>query len=236
MTPLTHPLQAPLMRAAGALWLLAGTCYLTCETIAAAAFPGYSYAHNYISDLGVPYDGAINGRALRSGLAGVMNLGGFILDGAFYGLAAIAAWTAGRGLAGGGLADGQGRAGMVFLGLGLIHAAGTILVGAVPNGPREVAAGLAPLHLIGAAMAIIGGNAATLAAAAFSRRFGAPPGYRRACIALGLLGFASLAGLEARGLAGGAILPDGVLERGAVYAITAWEILTGAAILRAGRR
>ena len=57
----------PLLRLAGALWLLAGVMYLACESIAAAAFPGYSYARNYISDLGVPYDGLINGRgAIRT--------------------------------------------------------------------------------------------------------------------------------------------------------------------------
>lgn len=222
-------LRTPVMRLAGVLWLLAGTFYLTCETITAAAFPGYSYAHNYISDLGVPYDGMIHGRALHSALAPVMNFGGFIVDGTFYGLATVAAtWAAWR--------MGWSRAGAGFLMLGLIHAIGTIMVGSVPNGPREVALGLAPIHLIGAAMSIIGGNAALLAAAGFSRRFGAPVAYRMACVGLGLFGFASLALLEAGGLTGRAILPDGLLERGAVYPITAWEIMTGAALLRAQSR
>ena len=221
-------LRTPLMRLAGVLWLLAGSFYLTCETIAAAGFPGYSYAHNYISDLGVPYDGMIHGRALHSSLAQLMNFGGFIVDGTFYGLATVAAsWAIFR--------SGRGRAGAGFLMLGLIHAVGTILVGSVPNGPREVALGFAPIHLIGAAMSIIGGNAALLAAAGCSRRFGAPVAYRMTCVVLGLFGFASLALLEAGGLTGRAILPDGLLERGAVYPITAWEIMTGAAVLLGNR-
>src|SRR6202020_3547923 len=40
---------------AGVAWLSAGLAYLTLEGIAAAAFrPHYSYAHNFISDLGIP--------------------------------------------------------------------------------------------------------------------------------------------------------------------------------------
>ena len=206
--------RTPLMRVAGVLWLLAGTLYLTCETIAAAGFPGYSYAHHYISDLGVPYDGLIHGRALHSSRAWVMNFGGFILDGALYGLATVAAtWAVCR--------SGWSRAGAVFMAVSLIHAIGTILVGSVPNGPREVALGLAPIHLI--------------AMAGFSRRFGAPAWYRAVCVGLGLFGFISLALLEVGRLTGGAILPDGLLERGAVYPITVWEIMTGMAIL-IGRR
>ena len=220
--------RTPLMRVAGVLWLLAGTLYLTCEIIAAAGFPGYSYAHHYISDLGVSYDGLIHGRALHSSRAWVMNFGGFVLDGAFYGLATVlATWAVCR--------SGWSRAGAVFMAVSLIHAIGTILVGSVPNGPREVALGLAPIHLIGAAMAIIGGNAALIAAASFSRRFGAPAWYRAVCVGLGLFGFVSLALLEVGGLTGRAILPAGLLERGAVYPITVWKIMTGMAIVIARR-
>ena len=57
------------MRLAGALWLLAGIAYLTSETAAAAAFAGYSYAYDYVSDLGVPYVVVVAGRVLRSPLA-----------------------------------------------------------------------------------------------------------------------------------------------------------------------
>ena len=40
---------------AAVAWLSAGLAYLTLEAVAAAAFrPHYSYAHNFISDLGIP--------------------------------------------------------------------------------------------------------------------------------------------------------------------------------------
>ena len=39
--------------AASGCWLMAGAAYLILEAVAAAAYgPDYSYAHNYISDLG----------------------------------------------------------------------------------------------------------------------------------------------------------------------------------------
>ena len=192
------------VRLAGALWLAAGLTYLASETIAAVAFPGYSYAANYISDLGVPY--AMPGG--HSSLAWVMNFGGFILDGLLYGAAAVIVFRSGASRA--------------FLALALIHAVGTILVGSVHSGPREVASGLHGLHVLGAAMAIIGGNLASIAASSFGT-----PAYRQISLGLGLIGLLSLVLLEANRLLGTAILPDGVFERGSVYAITAWELLTG---------
>lgn len=197
------------------LWLLAGLFYLTSETIAAAAYPGYSYARNYISDLGVPYATSEG----SSPLAWVMNIGGFILDGLLYGAAAFTARRAVRPV------------GWLFLLIAVIHSVGTILVGIVPSGPREVAAGIQHFHVIGAAMAIIGGNAASIAA----RRFDAPAIYRRLSLGLGLFGLISLVLLEANRVTGTIILPDGLLERGSVYAITVWEILTGAMLLTSRR-
>src|SRR5262249_46228426 len=88
----TQPMRVP-----GALWRLPGPAYLACEAAAAAAFPGYSYARDFISDLGVPYDVLADGGLMRSPLAGVMNLGGFVVDGILFGAAAIlAARAAGR--------------------------------------------------------------------------------------------------------------------------------------------
>ena len=200
------------LRLAGALWLLAGLLYLVSETIAAAAFDHYSYAHNYISDLGVPYpltDGTV------SSLAWVMNFGGFILDGILYGTAAVIAFRQmpafGRG----------------FLTFAAIHSIGTILVGTVHSGPRELAAGIHHFHVIGAAMAIVGGNAVSIAA---SRADGSTL-YSRISLGLGLFGLISLAMLETNRVLGTAILPDGLFERGSVYPITAWEILTGTMLL-----
>lgn len=211
------------LRLAGALWLTAGLCYLASETVAAAAFPGYSYAAHYISDLGVPY--AMPGG--HSALAWVMNFGGFILDGMLYAAAALIAFAAIRR---------HSPAAPAFLVLALLHAIGTVLVGTVHSGPREIAAGIHHYHVIGAAMAIIGGNAASIAASNLRPGFGLPAGYRRLCLALGAFGLACLAMLEMNRVAGTALLPDGVFERGSVYAITAWEIVTGLALLAKGRR
>jgi hypothetical membrane protein len=211
-----------MLRLAGLLWLLAGLTYLASEAIAAAAFPGYSYAHNYISDLGVPYEGMIHGRALRSSRAFVMNFGGFVLDGALFAAATGVALRAFRD---------RGEAVAICAVLGIVHALGTILVGIVHGGDREMAAGIHHIHVIGAAMAIIGGNAALIAAAFASRRCGAPAVYRRVSVALGVSGFVSLALLQS----GTTSLPEGLLERGSVYPITIWEIVTGIAILAAVR-
>ena len=42
---------------AAVAWTSAGLAYLTLEAVAAAAFrPHYSYARNFISDLGIPSD------------------------------------------------------------------------------------------------------------------------------------------------------------------------------------
>jgi hypothetical membrane protein len=200
------------VKLAGTLWLIAGATYLAAEAIAAAAYPGYSYARNYISDLGIPYPVA----GAHSALAWVMNFGGFILDGVLYGAAALIAFRSGASRA--------------FLLLALLHAVGTIVVGAAHSGPREVASGMHHLHVLGAAMAIIGGNAASIVAGGFG-----PPAYRSISLGLGLFGLLSLVMLEANRMLGMAILPDAVFERGSVYAITAWEILTGV-MLRSSAR
>jgi hypothetical membrane protein len=201
------------VKLAGALWLAAGATYLTSEAVAAAAFPGYSYASNYISDLGIPYPVA----GSHSSLAFVMNFGGFILNGLLYGTAAVIAFRAGAGRA--------------FLVLALIHALGSVLVGTVHSGPREIASGMHYVHVLGAAMAIIGGNAASIAASGFGS-----PAYRSISLGLGAFGLLSLAMLEANRGLGLTMLPDGLLERGSVYPITVWELLTGLMLRNAARR
>jgi hypothetical membrane protein len=215
-----------LLSLAGTLWLFAGIFYLSAEAITAAAFPGYSFAHNYISDLGVPYKTVVDGRTLHSPRALIMNLGGFILDGTLYAAATISAISAIRS---------KHWAGIAFLALGIVHSAGTILVGIVHNGSHEVVTGLQQIHVFGAALAIIGGNAASIVAAEFSRRLGAPSVYSIASLGLGLFGLFSVALLKFSTELGMAV-PFGILERGSVYTITMWEIITGLTILGTCRR
>jgi hypothetical membrane protein len=121
---------------AAVAWLSAGLAYLTLEAVAAAAFrPHYSYAHNFISDLGVPGD--------HSPLAWLMNLG-FCLQGSLFLVAAVL--TAPR----------EAR---LFLSLVTANAVGNVLIAIFHSGPSPTAW----VHAIGAVLAIVGGNAAILA-------------------------------------------------------------------------
>jgi hypothetical membrane protein len=121
---------------AAVAWLSAGIAYLTLEAVAAAAFrPHYSYAHNFISDLGVPGD--------HSPLAWLMNLG-FCVQGTLF--LVSAALTAPR----------EAR---LFLSLVTANAIGNVLIAIFHSGPSPTAW----VHAIGAVLAIVGGNAAILA-------------------------------------------------------------------------
>jgi hypothetical protein len=73
----------------------------------------------------------------------------------------------------------------------------------------------------------------SLVAGVGSRRVSAPRAYSGASIALGAVGLASLAALLVNGAAGP--VPAGILERGSVYSIIAWELMTGIALLRRRR-
>lgn len=65
------------------VWIIGPLWYLVCEAITATGFRGYSYASNYISDLGVPERGMLDGRILDSPLHNVMNAG-FIGEGILF--------------------------------------------------------------------------------------------------------------------------------------------------------
>ena len=203
------------LAAAGIFWFLAGALFLVTEAVAASGFPGYSYARDFISDLGVPYADILDGRLVRSSHAVVMN-GGFIAESLCFALAALSVARASRRWS---------PTLILFLLLGLVHAAGLALIAIVHSGSREVAAGTYHWHALGAGMAIVGGNVAILVSARALRRLGAPSAYCAASVAIGLFGLASLAVL----LVGG-ILPEGLAERGSVYAIAVWELLSGAVL------
>lgn len=185
-------------RTAGSiLWILGVVGYLTLEALAAAAYlPAYSYARNYISDLG------------RSGPRASLMHAAFCLQGAMFLLGTM-------------LIVGMPvrRRCRLFVALVSANAAGNILVGTVPSGP---------LHLTGAALALVGGNAAILAGSAL---FAAPPRwYRTVSTVIAALGFLCLALL----VAGAPALPVGVWERGSAYSIFLWQLVTAAMLL--GRR
>lgn len=99
-----------------------------------------------------------------------------------------------------------------------LNALGNVLIAAVP-------AGAGPLHVVGAVIAIAGGNAAALAGSSLSGR----RSYRRAARALGGTGLVCLAVLGASAWANLAVVPAPVWERAAVYSILAWQV--GAALV-----
>jgi hypothetical membrane protein len=206
---------------AAILWIAAGISYVTLEAIAAAGYRGgYSYANNYISDLGVTIPSTFEGRTIDSPRAIVMNTA-FYLDGILFLAAAILAVRAFA-------APGW----WLFLGLAATHTVGNVLVGTIHGGGTESASGSIQWHTLGAGLAIIGGNAAVLAGSVLSRRIGTPPWYRAISTALGLLGLICLAMLLIdRGTTAINLLPEGAWERGSVYTITAWEVFTGSCLL-----
>ncbi|WP_445444555.1 DUF998 domain-containing protein [Clavibacter sp. km3a] len=214
----TRPDAVP--AAAGIAWIAAAVVYVGTEAIAASAFPGYSYSANYISDLGVPDVAEFQGRTIDSPLHAVMNAG-FILQGVLYLVAAAIATRA--------LRAGPRRA---FLALAALHAVGIIVVGLIHGSAASDASGIGWLHVVGAGLAIISGNVASIVAGAGARHLGAPRAFRVASVALGVVGLAALVALQSLG--GSDV--DGIWERGSVYTVTAWELLAGIAVLVAARR
>ncbi|WP_422746297.1 DUF998 domain-containing protein [Mycobacterium sp. WMMD1722] len=189
----------PRPRAAAAAWITGAVVYLAAEALAAGAYrPAYDYAHDYISELGVP----------GQPLAGLMNVA-FGVQGVMFLLGATLA---------------QPRRATWLTAFAAANAVGNLLVGAVH-------AGSGPLHVVGATLAIIGGNAAAVAGAGLGRH----RGYRWTSRVLGVTGLAGAAALVAQAWTGVDVLPAAVCERAAVYPIFAWQLLAAAWLLPARR-
>jgi hypothetical membrane protein len=187
--------------AAAACWTVAGIGYLVLEAFAANGFRSdYGYAANLISDLGRP--------DLNTS-APLMNAA-FYLQGTLYLAAAI-------------LVSRDQRAGRTtpFVAFATANALGNIVVATVH--------GSSWLHIAGAVLAIVGGNAAALAGSAVLQRAGAPRSYRTLSVGLGALGLVAFATLAAQTLGTTVIVaPDAVLERVSVYTIIAWQLFSAA--------
>jgi len=220
---------------AASCWIAAAALYLVAEAVSASAFPGYSYATNYISDLGVPDTEVFQGRAIDSPLHLLMNTA-FVLHGVLFVVAALAA----RNLAVGSLAPGRPAARRWFIVLAVAHGVGIVLVGLFHGSQASVENGLVVLHVLGAAVAIIAGNTAAVVAGAVLLRRTPEPHDRGTrwvgalSIALGAVGLVGLVMLVVDpAWTTVDLLPDGIWERVAVYAILAWELLAGVAVIRA---
>ncbi|MEH3089004.1 MAG: DUF998 domain-containing protein [Microbacterium arborescens] len=211
----------PIQSKSAVLWIIAGAVYLAAEAISASAFPGYSYATNYISDLGVQDVGTFQGRAIDSPLHVVMNTA-FILHGVLFAAAAVLTV---RGTAW------RPRTRRWFVSLALVHGVGIILVGVFSGSQANVDNGLAVFHVLGAGMAIIAGNLAVIVAGIALLRSG-PRWLGTASVVLGVAGLIGLVGLLVDSNSTAIdLLPDGVWERAAVYSIIAWELLAGVTAL-----
>jgi hypothetical membrane protein len=193
-------------RTAAAIWLVSAAVYLVSEAIAAGSLPGYSYAADYISDLGA---------------SAVMNVGGFMLHGSLFFVGAIVISRSCPTL---------GWAGWGFVLASAANAIGNVLVGTFRSG-MPLTAGDVNWHAIGAGLAIVGGNIAVIIAGLGSRRLGSPRSYRLASVVVGVVGIGCLLTLIIDGTNGSRLLPVGVVERGSVYSIVVWEIITGVTIL-----
>jgi hypothetical protein len=205
--------QARAATAIGAgLWVVATVGYLVLEAVAAAGFrPGYSYARDYISELGVSSGGLVHGRMIDSPRAYLIHTA-FYLQGTLFFAGALLIV---------GFPD--SRRARLFLSLVAANAVGNIVVGTVHSGK---------VHVAGAALAIVGGNTAILAGSAVLGTVGGRRCYRGISILVAALGLLCLIMLMVNSATTQAsLLPDGAWERGSVYSITVWQLLTAACLL-----
>ena len=209
------PRKNRLPLAAAAVLLLNAVQWVVSEAVAAAAWtsPPYSYATNYISDLGVPDCGThYQGRTICSPDHTLMNTS-FIVQGILFatGVVLLAATLL------------TGRARRVVVALAAAHAVGFLLVGLFHGSPDGPGYSLA-LHVGGAAVAILCANTIVILAGSLSR-LRLPRAYRVFSIAVGALGLLSEA------FVGASTSTAGIFERGGVYSWLLWSAVTGVSLL-----
>ncbi len=180
------------------LWVVATLAYFLAEAVAAAALPGYSYAADYISLLGQPNS---------SPHATLMNAA-FVAQGVLFPLGAML------------LAPGaRAPKDLLFLAFAVLNGLGNIMVATVHSGAGE------RWHVVGAALAIVGGNAAVLAGSSALRGQIPSPTYRVASVVLATVGLVGLIGTAFESPA------VGLWERGSVYPIFVWQAGTALCLL-----
>jgi hypothetical membrane protein len=179
-------------------WIVAALAYFLFEAIAAAAIePSYSYATDYISELGVP------GRSPHA----------VLINAAFVTQAIL--FPAGALLV---VRGGAATRASWFLAFAVLNGLGNLLVATVHSGAGS------KWHVAGAVLAIAGGNAAVLAGSAALRRAGASRAYRVVSVVLGILGLLCLLAVALD--TSHTVLPIGIWERGSVYPIFIWQTVT----------
>ncbi|MFE9118943.1 DUF998 domain-containing protein [Streptomyces sp. NPDC007172] len=199
---------------AAAVLVVNAVQWVVSEAVAAAAWsdPPYSYAANYISDLGVPDCGTqFQGRDICSPDHALMNTS-FIAEGILFafGVVLLAHLV-------------TGRTRRLVVALALAHGAGMVLVGLFHGSRGGVSVGLA-IHGGGAAVGILCANALAIIAGSL-RSLALPRAYRVFSIVLGALGLLSEA------FVGASAGTAGVFERGGVYSWLLWSSVTGVLLL-----
>jgi hypothetical membrane protein len=208
---------------AGGIALVLIAEYVITEAISAAAWtaPAYSYARNFISDLGVaggPF--VYMGRTINSPIYWLMN-SGFIAEGLLILMAAILLKPL--------LVSKRSRTTVVSL--ALIHCIGMLMVAIVHGSPAVIHKPIGVLHVIGAFFAIVMGNVMCICSGVAAHRSGAPGWFKSYSIFMGVLGIAGLLGLVFLK----AIAP-GITERLSVYTIIFWDISVGIILLVSVRK
>lgn len=190
-----------------ALWVVAAVGYLVLEAVAAAGWePAYSYARNYISDLGLD-------AAPRS----------YLMHAAFY-LQGILFFVGALLIVG----IPESPRARTFLGPTAANSIGNIVIGTLHSGTvHRVGAALA---IVGGNTAILTGSAVitTVGGWRWYRRIST------LIATVGLLSLLVLVINSAISMAD--LLPDGVWERASVYSIIVWQLLTAACLLSVRRR
>ena len=203
----------------GAASLLASIQYSFAEALTAEAWAGrpYSYLRDYISDLGVSAClGSADADQVCSPLAWLMNTS-FVLQGLLFIASTVVLAPV--------LPSPTWR--RTVLVLGLAHGVGTALVGFFPAVHDGLRFAGTRVHIIGAYLAIAGGNLAIMAAGWGARDLGARPWFVALSLILGVVGTTGALLL----LAWKVSFP-GLLERIAADAVTVWTLTAG--VLLAG--
>ncbi len=203
--------------AAGILWLMAALWYVALEAVAAAGFPGYSYANNFISDLGVTGADML-GRPLQSHLQAAITAA-FVGQGVLFAGAALLLRAASP----------RALWGTIFLILACLHAAGFILVAVVPSTDIGLAV-VQTFHSLGAVGVIVVGNLAILALAAWQRTF-LSPAVRLVIALVAGAGLLSLWMLIRQSAGAPFLFANGTWERGSVYSVILAEAIAGVTII-----
>jgi hypothetical membrane protein len=210
----------PRRRAAGAVWTAAGVFYLLAEIVAAQRFaPPYSFAWNFISDLGVTDCGVvIAGRQLCSPLHGLMNAA-FITQGI--------AFLAGALL----LLKQLSSKKQGFIYCCVAFAAGMTLVGLFPGSFDQLKNGTGIFHVLGGVLGIFGGNSALLLSP-IAKDLHAPSAIRAFSKIAPVLGLAAAVILLIAQIKRTVfVFPPGIWERIGVDAIVLWQLVLGAWLL-----